>query len=81
MRIPALLGHQAFAVNHAHESVEERRPLQQLLQQQEWSGAILEAARTYHWTHLLIRKDYVHPGAIPLERIFENGSYAVFRFS
>jgi hypothetical protein len=80
MQIPALFGHQAFAVNYAHEAVEERRELQQLLQRPEWSDAIPEAARTHHWTHLVIRKDYVHPAPIPLEQIFENQFYAVFRF-
>ena len=39
MQIPAIFGHQAFAVNYAHEAVEERRPLQQLLQQPMWSDA------------------------------------------
>lgn len=80
MQIPALFGHQAFAVNYAHEAVEERRHLQDLLRRPEWSDAILEAARTYHWTHLVIRKDYVYPAPIPLEEIFENQFYAVFRF-
>ncbi|MGH9255348.1 MAG: hypothetical protein ACRD3C_12360, partial [Vicinamibacterales bacterium] len=83
MQIPAIFGHQAFAVNYAYEVVpfsRERRQLQQLLQQPEWSDAILEAARTHHWTHLLIRKDYVHPSPIPLEQIFESQFYAVFRF-
>ncbi len=80
MQIPALFGHQAFAVNYAHEAVEERRGLQELLQQPAWSDAISEAARTHHWTHLLIRKDYVHPAPIPLEQVFENEFYAVFRF-
>ena len=80
MQIPALFGHQAFAVNYAHEAVEERRPLQQLLQEPEWSSAILDAARRYHWTHFLVRKDYMHPAAVPLEQVFENPFYAVFRF-
>ena len=81
MQIPALFGHQAFAVNYAHEAVEERRGLQELLQQPVWSDDIAEAARTHEWTHFVIRKDYVHPVPIPLEQIFENQSYAVFRFS
>lgn len=81
MQIPALFGHQAFAVNYAHEAVEERRALQDLLRQPDWSDAIPQAARTHHWTHLLIRKDYVHPTPIPLERVFENDSYAVYRFA
>jgi hypothetical protein len=80
MQIPALFGHQAFAVNYAHEAVEERRALQQLLQQPEWTEAIMEAARTHRWTHLLIHKNYVHPTPIPLEQTFENEAYAVFRF-
>jgi hypothetical protein len=80
MQIPALFGHQAFAVNYAHEAVEERRPLQNLLQQTTWTDAIGEAAAAHHWTHLVIRKDYVYPVPIPLERVFENASYAVFRF-
>ena len=80
MQIPALFGHQAFAVNYAHEAVEERRPLQELLQQPAWSDAILEAALKYKWTHLLVRKDYVHPDPVPLRMIFENGSYEVFQF-
>lgn len=80
MQIPALFGHQAFAVNYAHEAVEERRPLQQLLQQDAWSETIARAARAHGWTHLVIRKDYPHPAPIPLEPIFENQFYAVFRF-
>ena len=80
MQIPAIFGHQAFAVNYAHEAVEERRPLQQLLQQPAWSDDILEAALKYKWTHFLVRKDYAHPDPIPLRMIFENESYAVFQF-
>jgi signal transduction histidine kinase len=80
MQIPALFGHQAYAVNYAHEAVEERRPLQRLLQQPAWSDAILDAARAHGWTHLLIRKDYVHPVPVPLERIFDNQFYEVYRF-
>ena len=80
MQIPAIFGHQAFAVNYAHEAVEERRPLQQLLQQPAWSDEILDAAMKYKWTHFLVRKDYAHPDPIPLRRIFENESYAVFQF-
>jgi hypothetical protein len=83
MQIPALLGHQAFAVNYVYEAYpfsEGRRTLQRLLQAAQWTRAIDEAARTHHWTHLVIRKDYSHPDRIPLEQIFENEFYAVFRF-
>jgi hypothetical protein len=80
MQIPALFGHQAFAVNYAHEAVEHRRGLQELLQQPRWDPAILDAARAHGWTHLVVRKDYVHPAPVPLDQIFENDTYAVFRF-
>lgn len=84
MQIPALFGHQAFASNFAYEWYDfsaERRELQQLLSAGSWSDAIVRAARRHHWTHLLIRKDYAHPNPIPLELIFENESYSVFRFA
>jgi hypothetical protein len=80
MQIPALFGHQAFAVNYVYEAVEERRVLQRLLQQRQWSDAILDAAREHHWTHLVIRKDYSHADRIPLKQIFENDQYIVFSF-
>jgi len=83
MQIPALFGHQAFASNYAYEGYDfspERKDLQKLLSAGGWSDAIIQAARRHHWTHLLIRKDYVHPEPIPLELVFENESYSVFRF-
>lgn len=80
MQIPALFGHQAFAVNYAHEAVEDRRPLQELLRRTHWDDAINDAARVHGWTHLLVRKDYPHPAPIPLTRVFENRDYAVFLF-
>ena len=83
MQIPALFGHQAFAVNFAYEVFEfsrERHALQPLLQAEQWSDAIDEAARLYGWTHLLIRRDYAHPASIPLEQIFVNEFYEVYRF-
>jgi hypothetical protein len=83
MQIPALFGHQAFAVNYAYEIfpfTSERRELQKLLQAGQWSDAITNAARAHGWTHLIIRKDYMHPTPVPLEQIFDNESYAVYRF-
>ena len=83
MQIPALFGHQAFAVNYAYEAYPfspERKKLQKLFRSERWTDAIDQAAQVHHWTHLLIRKDYVHPVPVPLERIFENEDYAVHRF-
>ena len=83
MQIPALYGHQAFAVNYAYEFYElspDRRRLQTLLQEDTWTDAIVDAARRHGWTHLLVRRDYVHPSPIPLTRIFENQDYVVYRF-
>lgn len=83
MQIPALFGHQAFAVNYAYEWYpfsEERRGLQKLLSTTRWSDEIIRAAHRHEWTHLLIRKDYVHPDPIPLELLAESEFYSVFRF-
>jgi hypothetical protein len=83
LQIPALFGHQAFAVNYQYEIFgfsRERRELQSMLQASDWSDAIERDARKYHWTHFLVRKDYMHPRPIPLEQIFENDSYSVYRF-
>ena len=83
MQIPALFGHQAFGANFVYEEYslsDERREAQNLLRTTEWSEAIEQAARKYQWTHLLIREDYVHPSLIPLEQVFDNGTYSVFRF-
>lgn len=83
MQIPALFGHQAFAVNSAYEAYEfsdQRGELQKLLTADRWSPAIDDAAMTYGWTHLLIRKDFAHPSPIPLDSVFENDAYAVYGF-
>ena len=83
MQIPVLFGHQAFAVNYMYEAyafTRERMEPQLLLEAEKWTDAIKQAARTYGWTHLVIRNDYVHPDPIPLEQIFDNGLYSVFRF-
>jgi hypothetical protein len=83
MQIPSLFGHQGFAVNSMYEAYafsQERRQLQQLLEADAWTPAIDQAAQTHHWTHLLIRKDYKHPSAIPLEQIFDSPLYSVYRF-
>ena len=84
MQVPALFGHQAFAVNYAYEVVPcaaQRRALQELLQRPYWSDAVSHAARKHGWTHFVVRKDFAHPKPIPLERTYENDAYAVFRFS
>ena len=83
MQIPALFGHQAFAVNYVYESYSfsrSRYDLQKLLQSEHWTNEIDDAARANGWTHLLIRKDYIHPAPIPLERLFDSELYAVYRF-
>jgi hypothetical protein len=83
MQIPALFGHQAFAINYAYEVYtfsQERMALQNLLEQEQWSSAIDDAARRYGWTHFIVRKDYSHPRDIPLTRVFDGPDYEVFRF-
>jgi len=84
MQIPALFGHQAFAVDYTYEKhrfSDERLALQELLRSEQWTDAIDRAARMHHWTHFLVHKSFAHPATIPLERLFENDAYAVYRFS
>lgn len=84
MQVPALFGHQAFAVNYAYERFEfsgTRLELHAPLQRNEWTDAILASARAHGWTHFLVRKDYTHPDAIPLQEIFANEDYSVYRFA
>jgi hypothetical protein len=83
MQIPALFGHRAFAVNFEYEDYDAspaRRQAQALLQQDTWTDGIDRAAQEHDWTHLLIRNDYTHPDPIPLDRIFDIGTYSVYRF-
>ena len=83
MQIPALFGHQAFAINYAYEVYDfstERQRLQQLLEASEWSPMIDDAAHRYGWTHLIIHKGYPHPHQIPLIKVFDSPEYEVFRF-
>jgi hypothetical protein len=84
LQIPALFGHQAFAVNYQYETYPfspERMKLQQLLQADRWTPDVEKAARTFGWTHFLVRNDYPHPAPIPLHRTFDSGPYSVYRFS
>jgi hypothetical protein len=84
MQIPAVWGHQAFAVNYRYETFvfsEDRRKIQALLASEEWSPELEDLARMHGWTHLLIHKPYVHPKGIPLARIFESDRYAVYQFT
>jgi hypothetical protein len=83
MQIPALFGHTAFAINFEYEDYPDsatRREAQALLQQGNWTTAIDRAASEYGWTHVLIRNDYKHPNPIPLDKVFDNGTYSVYRF-
>lgn len=83
MQIPALFGHQAFAVNYRYEAFpfsNERRRLQGLLTSPSWTPEILDAARTHGWTHFLVHAPYAHPSQIPIPLLFQNERYAVYRF-
>jgi hypothetical protein len=83
MQIPALFGHQAYAVNTSFEpypEAGERIEEQGKLAKSDWSPEIADLAREHGWTHLLIHKPAPHPDEIPLDKLFENERYAVYRF-
>ena len=83
MQVPALFGHAAFAANFAYEHYDfsdERREAQNLFQARKWSEAIDDAARRYGWTHAADSQRLPAPDSIPLEKVFDSGTYSVYRF-
>ncbi len=81
MQIPALFGHQAYAVNTSFEPYPEapdRLSEQRILTESIWDPTVLSIAGERGWTHILIHKLAPHPRDIPLEKTFENERYAVY---
>jgi hypothetical protein len=93
MQIPALFGHQAYAVDtisyqsYAADMIAKVYPdanlrveLQKRLAGEVWEPEMVEIAKDQNWTHLLIHKLAPHPREIPLIKLFENERYAVYVF-
>ena len=83
MQIPAIFGHRAYfvdGVNDRFDVAAARREKQERLREPAWDAGLTALAAAERWTHLLIRRDYPHPGDIPLALVFRNDVYAVYRF-
>lgn len=93
MQIPAIFGHQAYAVDtisyesYADEMLTRVYPDAKLRVAQQkrlagdvWDPDFSRIAKEQHWTHLLIHKGASHPPEIPLPKLFENDRYAVYVF-
>lgn len=83
MQIPALFGHQAYAVNISFEPYPDsgkRIEEQKNFAEPDWKPGLVDIARDRGWTHLLVHKLAPHPKEIPLDKLFENERYAVYGF-
>jgi hypothetical protein len=82
-QLPALFGHQAYAVDFLYERYpdsKERLELQRKFQKSKWKPELESLAQQLGWTHLVIRRAAPHPKEIPLPLIFENNTYQVYVF-
>lgn len=81
MQIPAIFGHQAYAVNFVYEHYpesEKRLEEQQLFRSAVWNPKLENLAERNGWTHLLIRLAAPHPELIPYTLIGQNSEYQLF---
>jgi len=85
-QLAGLFGHRNLASNLAYgglkpEEVARFVGITRSFQWKSWpEDQISHLRRTYPVTHLLIHKNYPHADAIPLQLVYENRDYAVYRF-
>jgi hypothetical protein len=83
-QLSAIFGHQCFLAVPSYDrwlpDLAARKAAQELLRLPNWDPQIGESARQYGWTHFLVHKDASYPADIPLDKIYDSASYAVYRF-
>jgi hypothetical protein len=63
------------------ELTKVRKRIDSLFCGDRWAAEEVEALKEeYPITHLVIHKNYPHPEAIPLEKVYENEDYIVYAF-
>jgi hypothetical protein len=86
-QLSAIYGHHGFnaelyylksLLNQNHS--DDRIIITELLQKPEWNDSIVKIAAKNKVTHLLVHKQYTHPGLIPLSRLFENKDFVLYKF-
>jgi len=83
MQIPALFGHQAYAVNFEYVHYPEskyRLEIQQRFRAAKWDAGLEQIAQKLGWTDLIIFRNFPHPDDIPLPLMFENNLCQVYSF-
>lgn len=78
MQVPAIFGHQAYAVNLVYEPFEgaaHRLAMQRLLLTDIDPERLLAIADAEGWTHLLLFKREPYPSRLPGRKLFENALY------
>jgi hypothetical protein len=86
LQLAGIFGHRNLAANLEYGGLgqeEARRYLKlvRLFQATAWPAAEIALLReATGLTHLLIHKSYAHAADIPLQRLYENGEYTVYRF-
>ncbi len=85
-QLAGLFGHRYLVTNLVYQGLgEEKRRLYtalvRLFQVRTWPGAQMEYLRQkFPVTHVLIHQQYPHADDIPLELVYKNADYAVYRF-
>ena len=83
-QLSAIFGHQCFLSVPSYDrwmpDLDAKKAAQELLRSPSWDPRIGEAAKQYGWTHFLVHKDAPYPADIPLDKLYESGAYAVYRF-
>lgn len=85
-QLAGIFGHRNFASNLVHgefrrEEMIRYTGLLELFQRTTWPATQIGYLRDrFAITHLLIHKNYVHADDIPLDLVYENKDYAVYRF-
>ena len=83
MQIPALFGHQAYAVNFEYVHYPDskyRLKIQQRFRRSKWDASLEQIAEKSGWTDLIIFRNFPHPDDIPLPLVFENDLCQVYSF-
>jgi hypothetical protein len=85
-QLAGIFGHRNFAANLVYggfgsENRNRYASVARLFKVEAWPATQIRALRdSVAVTHLLIRKDYPHAADIPLDLVYENKDYAVYRF-
>jgi hypothetical protein len=83
-QISAIFGHQCFLAMPSYAQwlpdLASKKAAQELLRLPKWDPRLDEMAKQYGWTHFLVHKNASHPDNVPLTKIYDSATYAVYQF-